>query len=171
MPVWLFPMWVSSKSRLEMMGITPHLFYKLEGTEMDIGCRGGYEMLEGKIKCVKCGLWEMQGMYGKCNNPLTHHTYTYYYEGCTKGYKYDKERPNNHSYYKNEECDYFPCHTGISERIFNCKFCYCPLHDMDDCGGNFTILENGIKECSDCLIPHLPTAQEYINRKKYGEEE
>jgi Zn-finger protein len=25
---------------------------------------------------------------------------------------------------------------------------------MKECGGNFTILKNGVKDCSECLLPH-----------------
>jgi Zn-finger protein len=25
----------------------------------------------------------------------------------------------------------------------------------DDCGGNFIYLENGIKDCSNCTLPHI----------------
>jgi Zn-finger protein len=35
-------------------------------------------------------------------------------------------------------------------------FCYCPLYMLGDrCGGKFTFTENGIKNCSECLFPHL----------------
>ena len=36
------------------------------------------------------------------------------------------------------------------------EFCYCPLYTLgDQCGGNFRYLDNGIKDCSDCLYPHF----------------
>ena len=61
-------------------------------------------------------------------------------------------------YYKfnqNRQCEFFPCHGGVKEDDFSCLFCYCPLYALGDrCGGNFTYLENGIKDCSKCLIPH-----------------
>jgi Zn-finger protein len=35
-------------------------------------------------------------------------------------------------------------------------FCYCPLYMLGDrCGGNFTFTKDGIKNCKDCLFPHL----------------
>jgi len=37
----------------------------------------------------------------------------------------------------------------------NCLFCYCPLYETE-CNGNFIILENGVKDCSNCTIPHEP---------------
>ena len=43
-------------------------------------------------------------------------------------------------------------------RIFSLPsglFCYCPLYVLGaDCGGSFTYLENGCKDCSRCLYPH-----------------
>lgn len=63
------------------------------------------------------------------------------------------------SYFCNEKCEYFPCHkTDATE--FNCLFCYCPLYPYKDCGGNFSYLENGIKDCSNCTLPH--------RRENYG---
>lgn len=34
----------------------------------------------------------------------------------------------------------------------------------EKCGGNFKI-EGGVKDCSNCLIPHKPNGYEYINNK------
>jgi len=35
---------------------------------------------------------------------------------------------------------------------------------MEDCGGNH--IENyGVKDCSNCLIPHRPNGYDYINKK------
>lgn len=59
-------------------------------------------------------------------------------------------------FFKNTECEYFPCHKLNDKENFNCLFCYCPLYSFEDCGGVFTFTENGIKDCSDCLIPHDP---------------
>lgn len=38
--------------------------------------------------------------------------------------------------------------------VLNCFFCYCPLYEDPDCGGNYIILNNGLKDCSTCLKPH-----------------
>lgn len=65
------------------------------------------------------------------------------------------------SFYSHVECEYYPCHPAPDGQEFNCLFCYCPLYVLGrNCGGNFTYLENGIKDCSKCLIPH--------ERKNYG---
>ena len=60
------------------------------------------------------------------------------------------------SFFQNKACAYFPCHEGVEKDCFNCLFCYCPLYALGDrCGGNFTYLENGIKDCSGCVRPHI----------------
>lgn len=60
----------------------------------------------------------------------------------------------SYNFFKNEQCEYFPCHTTNDKDNFNCLFCYCPLYPFEKCGGNYTILSNGWKDCSKCLIPH-----------------
>ena len=61
----------------------------------------------------------------------------------------------HYKFNQNRRCEFFPCHKGMSEDDFNCLFCYCPLYALGDkCGGNFHYLENGIKDCSNCLVPH-----------------
>ena len=60
-------------------------------------------------------------------------------------------------FYKDCDCEYFPCHeiTAAQRDVFNCRFCFCPLYQFHDCGGSFVILENGIKDCSGCTRPHF----------------
>lgn len=61
----------------------------------------------------------------------------------------------NYKFVQNRSCEFFPCHKGVAEETFNCLFCYCPLYALgENCGGNCTFLENGIKDCSGCLKPH-----------------
>jgi len=61
----------------------------------------------------------------------------------------------HYKFNQNRKCEFFPCHKGMREEDFSCLFCYCPLYALGDkCGGNFEYLENGIKDCSSCLIPH-----------------
>ncbi len=74
------------------------------------------------------------------------------------------------TYYKfnqHKKCEFFPCHQGIKEENFNCLFCYCPLYALGrDCGGNFSY-DNaaGIKDCSNCLIPHQKNSYDYMMKK------
>ena len=67
----------------------------------------------------------------------------------------------HYAFFSNKECEYFPCHAGADPENFNCLFCYCPLYALGDaCGGNFRFTEKGIKDCTNCLLPHV--------RKNYG---
>ena len=64
----------------------------------------------------------------------------------------------HYKYFQNKDCEFFPCHENIKEEDFNCLFCYCPLYGLKEaCGGNFVYLDNGIKDCSGCTIPHAST--------------
>ena len=59
--------------------------------------------------------------------------------------------------FTNRDCEFFPCHpAGETEREnFNCLFCYCPLYALGErCGGDFTYLPGGVKDCSRCVFPH-----------------
>ncbi len=70
-----------------------------------------------------------------------------------------------YTYFKNTECEYFPCHKTEGED-FNCLFCYCPLYALGDkCGGNFVFDENGIKDCSNCLTPHSKNGYDHITSR------
>lgn len=71
---------------------------------------------------------------------------------------------NSYRFYRNTACKYFPCHKVKNEEEFNCMFCYCPLYFLEECGGNY-IETNGIKDCTNCLIPHNPKGYDYINKK------
>jgi len=74
------------------------------------------------------------------------------------------EMENSHRYFRNVDCAYFPCHEVKNPEEFNCLFCYCPLYFIEDCGGNNED-KYGIKDCSNCLIPHKPNGYDYINKK------
>ncbi|MDY3869410.1 MAG: cysteine-rich small domain-containing protein [Pyramidobacter sp.] len=84
--------------------------------------------------------------------------------------KMDKQQALNsvpeecaYSFFSHKECEFFPCHKGADPENFNCLFCYCPLYALGpDCGGNFKYTEGGIKDCSDCLIPHGRKSYSYI---------
>ena len=75
----------------------------------------------------------------------------------------------HYKFFSNRECEYFPCHKTERPEDFNCLFCYCPLYALGDrCGGNFHYIQGGIKDCSDCLIPHKRENYDRINAR-YGE--
>ncbi len=71
---------------------------------------------------------------------------------------------NSYRFYTNKDCIYLPCHKVDSTEDFNCMFCYCPLYFLEECGGNHDD-SSGIKDCSNCLIPHRPNGYDYINEK------
>lgn len=80
------------------------------------------------------------------------------------------EWKNKHySYFQNLECEYFPCHNNIDRDNFNCIFCYCPLYDREDCGGNYLLLDNNIKDCSICTLCHDKNNYGKILNKLIGE--
>ena len=75
-------------------------------------------------------------------------------------------KKNNYAFFRNHECEFFPCHKVANDEEFNCLFCYCPLYALGDkCGGNFKYIEGICKDCSDCLIPHSKNGYEYITGK------
>lgn len=68
----------------------------------------------------------------------------------------------SYKFFTNKECEYYPCHNV--ENI-NCLFCFCPLYFLGKCGGNYMVLENGLKDCSKCTIPHSEKGYDYIIKK------
>ncbi|MEA4922774.1 MAG: cysteine-rich small domain-containing protein [Eubacteriaceae bacterium] len=71
------------------------------------------------------------------------------------------------AFFQNRQCEYFPCHTGIKDEDFSCIFCYCPLYALgEECGGNFSYdNDDGIKDCSGCLLPHQRGSFDLITEK------
>ena len=66
-----------------------------------------------------------------------------------------------YSCFSHKKCEFFPCHKNADPDDFNCLFCYCPLYALGEkCGGNFRYTEKGIKDCTNCMLPH--------KRKNYG---
>ena len=75
----------------------------------------------------------------------------------------------NYKFFQHRECEFFPCHETKDLENFNCLFCYCPLYALGEtCGGNFTYTENGVKDCSRCMVPHKRAGYDYI-MNKFGE--
>ena len=73
---------------------------------------------------------------------------------------------NSYRFFQNKECEWFPCHSIPSTDNFSCLMCFCPLYNYDDCGGNYIMLENGIKDCSGCIVPHYN--YDYVINKLRG---
>ena len=75
-------------------------------------------------------------------------------------------KKNNYAFFRNHECEFFPCHKVANDEEFNCLFCYCPLYALGDkCGGNFKYIEGICKDCSDCLRPHKRENYASISRE------
>ena len=71
-----------------------------------------------------------------------------------------------YSFTQHTACEFFPCHRTAHPENFNCLFCYCPLYALgSDCGGNFKRTEEGVKDCSDCLVPHTRDSYDHILKK------
>ena len=69
----------------------------------------------------------------------------------------------NYKFFSNTKCEYFPCRKTNDPENFNCLFCYCPLYALKDkCGGNFRYTEKGIKDCTNCTLPHQRKNYDYI---------
>ena len=76
--------------------------------------------------------------------------------------KNESWKNKQYSFFSHKECEYFPCHSAADPDNFNCLFCYCPLYFLGPhCGGSFSYLPNGHKDCSTCLYPHI--------KENYGE--
>ena len=72
----------------------------------------------------------------------------------------------NYKFFNHKSCEFFPCHKTNDEDNFNCLFCYCPLYALgDNCGGNLRYTDSGIKDCSQCLLPHVRNNYDYIMSK------
>ncbi len=70
---------------------------------------------------------------------------------------------SHYDFFQNKECEYFPCHSCAEPDRFSCIFCYCPLYALgDECGGNFKRTDDGIKDCSQCLLPHKRENYPYV---------
>lgn len=69
----------------------------------------------------------------------------------------------NYKFFSNKDCEYFPCHRTNDTENFNCLFCYCPLYALKDkCGGNFTYTKKGVKDCTNCTLPHERKNYDYV---------
>ena len=67
----------------------------------------------------------------------------------------------HYAFFRNRECEFFPCHKGADPERFNCLFCFCPLYHRADCGGAY-VNQNGVKDCSACAYPHDPAHYDEI---------
>ncbi|MCL2526828.1 MAG: cysteine-rich small domain-containing protein [Defluviitaleaceae bacterium] len=72
---------------------------------------------------------------------------------------------DNHRYFRNHKCRFFPCHPLPEDGNFNCLFCYCPLYVLGkECGGKFKYSGN-VKVCIGCGFPHIPENYDIVVAK------
>ncbi|ABW19740.1 cysteine-rich small domain-containing protein [Alkaliphilus oremlandii] len=72
----------------------------------------------------------------------------------------------NYKFNQNTACEFFPCHKVSDSTKFNCLFCYCPLYMLkDQCGGGFTYTDGGIKNCTNCTLPHGEGGYDHVMSK------
>jgi len=69
-------------------------------------------------------------------------------------------KENSLKHFSNVDCEYFPCHPEIEDQ--NCMFCYCPLYALKACGGDYTLTEAGLKDCSRCTITHEDGGWDFV---------
>ena len=69
-------------------------------------------------------------------------------------------------FFQHREWEFFPCHKTNDPDTFNCLFCYCPLYALGTkCGGNYKITDNGVKDCSGCMFPHVKGNYDKVNAR------
>ncbi len=109
------------------------------------------------------GLYELSGgMYDRVKRQ---------FEAAGQKEEIPKAGPKHSTFFLNKECEYYPCHE-LNEESFSCLFCYCPLYDMPDCGGDYTMTEKGAKNCRNCSFVHdranYPKVIKRLKGKLYG---
>ena len=82
---------------------------------------------------------------------------------------------NSYKFFRNTQCEFFPCHKVEKVENFNCMFCYCPLYREERCLGNpeYVISRKGqrIKDCSNCLLVHQPEMYDMVFGRLQREDE
>ena len=117
----------------------------------------------GVISCLMEKLFPEEGKHFYDWQPKPGEGYTVELgeKSCYKALPTPCWEGKGYAFFQNKACEYFPCHKTNRPEDFSCLFCYCPLYALGDkCGGAFKYTENGVKDCSGCLIPH--------RRENYG---
>lgn len=78
------------------------------------------------------------------------------------------EPGHRYPFFTHRECPYFPCHEGVDPQEFNCLFCYCPLYALGSrCGGEFRYSPKGVKDCTNCPLPHRGDAGTRMVKERF----
>jgi len=70
----------------------------------------------------------------------------------------------NYKFFQHTKCEWFPCKNILNGKL-NCLMCYCPIYHYKNCGGEYIILTNGLKDCSKCELPHKENGYDIIISK------
>lgn len=65
----------------------------------------------------------------------------------------------SYKHFSDKNCEFYPCHKLENQ---NCLFCFCPLYFFKDCGGDYIIIKNNIKDCSDCKKNHDENSYNFV---------
>ena len=117
-----------------------------------------FDLDDEMYKKVLGGLGMAEPSWGKEKDPQTERVIFGEKKHCT--------------YFVNRQCEYYPCH-DVSDEKFSCLFCYCPLYDVKDCGGEYFISDKGVKNCKNCGFVHdrdnYPKVIKKLKENMYGE--
>ena len=70
---------------------------------------------------------------------------------------------SGYKFFQNRDCEFFPCHNVENVEEFSCLPWFCPLYALgENCGGCPTYTDKGLKDCSNCTLPHLPGGYEHV---------
>jgi len=78
-------------------------------------------------------------------------------------------------FFQHKECEYFPdekprCHDVEDASDFNCMFCYCPFYSLDDCPGVDQYTDEGVRDCTECCLPHKGDMLSLMDGYMFGDE-
>ena len=103
------------------------------------------------IRCNACG--QELGTFDRADKPVEINNMEIYPLATSVETTPKPCAKHSSKFFRNTQCEYFPCHETNETENFNCLFCFCPLYTLD-CPGNPEYLPNGVKDCTNCLLPH-----------------
>ena len=72
----------------------------------------------------------------------------------------------NYKCFSHRDCEFYPCHRNADPGPFQLPFLLLSLYFLGrECGGEYRLLDNGVKDCSDCLFPHRPENYDAVVQK------
>lgn len=80
-----------------------------------------------------------------------------------------KLETENYKGFQNKACEFWPCHPEDKMDGMGCLACYCPLYFLA-CPGNYTRLDDGRKDCSQCTVTHAKGGWEIVQQYFFSKE-